>query len=191
MPGLPDVVMADLDNDPALRDLVIALKRLHADVGLPSMRRISAKASIGAGRDDSVSYETAAAMLRGAALPRWPKLQSVVRALAALSKVDTDVEAEVRRFQQLWMRASGRRPGDPLTTAPTPDPEGYWEGDALDLDIAAGGVASVRRHGSEIRLAVAGPAAGPGGASLTPHEAEEIAMGLIVAARRARKDPRS
>ncbi len=180
--------MADLDANPALRDLVIALKQLHADAGLPGMRKVSFAASAGRSREDSVSYETVSAMLRGAALPRWSKLQSVVRVLTEMCNTGVDVDDEVRRFQQLWMRASGRSPGDPLTPAePASEPEGYWEGDALDMNIAAGGVASMRRRGGVIRFAVVGPDV----ASLTPDEAEEIALSLIIAARRARKDPRS
>lgn len=57
--------------------------------------------------------------------------------------------------------------------------------DTLDVSVAVGGTVSIRREGGMIPLAV-----DASGVTLSPDEAEEIALGLLVAARRARKESR-
>src|SRR4051812_5632597 len=98
MPG------TDLLPPGPLRDLVVAVHQLHAEAGLPSTRKISAAAR--ASGLEPVSHETVSVILRGSALPRWPKLEAVVRQLAEWSPTRTDPDKQVQRFQALWLRAS-------------------------------------------------------------------------------------
>ncbi len=69
--------------------------------------------------------------------------------------------------------------------------DGY-EGDALDLSLRGGGVVSMRRRASAIRLAAFGP---PGGeqdvASMDPEESDRVAVALAAAAASARRERRS
>ncbi len=63
-------------------------------------------------------------------------------------------------------------------------PDGYYDGDALDLAVDDGHVVSMRRHGKDIRIALVGS----GVTTLTPDQADEVALSLIQAARRARRE---
>lgn len=129
MPDPPEPV------DPTgLSDLVTALRQLHFAAGMPTTRRISAAVRVAG--VESVSHETVAAMLRGAALPRWPKLEAVVRQLAQWAPADVDPDREARRFQALWLHA-----GDP-EAAP-----------AADGDVLAAGAYSAGVMAENARLA--------------------------------------
>ncbi|MBO3740080.1 FxSxx-COOH system tetratricopeptide repeat protein [Actinoplanes flavus] len=55
---------------------------------------------------DTVSHETVSAMLRGDGLPKWVKLDCVVRVLAVRSVDRRDPHEVVRQFLQLWLAAS-------------------------------------------------------------------------------------
>ncbi len=61
----------------------------------------------------------------------------------------------------------------------------YADLDSLDMSVAVGGEGSLRRDGRYIRFEVDASAV-----TLSPDEAEEIALGLIIAARRARRESR-
>ncbi|GAA0464114.1 hypothetical protein Ade02nite_31000 [Paractinoplanes deccanensis] len=89
-----------------LRDLVTALHELYGDAGKPGVRVISSDIRKRPSLRDTVSHETISAMLRGDGLPRWDKVEGVVRVLAARSVTPRDEDGEVRRFHALWLRVS-------------------------------------------------------------------------------------
>lgn len=103
--------------DGPLRELVLALNELHRAAGKPGVRRIST-AIRDADLRDTVSHETISAMLRGSGLPKWVKVECVVRQLAAWSVTQPDADHEVRRFHQLWLAADDE-PGE-APAAPPP-----------------------------------------------------------------------
>ncbi|HEU5108375.1 MAG TPA: hypothetical protein VFT95_07435, partial [Micromonosporaceae bacterium] len=96
-----------LDQLPAgpFRDLVAALHDLHRAAGKPGVRRISAAIRDRDDLRDTVSHETISAMLRGQVLPRWIKVECVVRQLAEWTISGRDPDREVRRFHGLWLAA--------------------------------------------------------------------------------------
>lgn len=83
-------------------DLVTELLLLYRAAGRPSYRRISAEIRDRPGMPDTVSHETVKALLSGAFIPRWSKVECVVRQLAAMAVHRPDPEAEVQRFLRLW-----------------------------------------------------------------------------------------
>jgi tetratricopeptide (TPR) repeat protein len=112
-------------------DLVAALQELHRAAGRPSYRRISTEIRRQNHMPDTVSHETVSAILRGDGLPRWSKVECVVRYLAVLAVHHPDLDEEVRRFHALWLaasdQASTRPPSLPnallrLPTSPEPPP---------------------------------------------------------------------
>ncbi|WP_305788151.1 FxSxx-COOH system tetratricopeptide repeat protein [Symbioplanes lichenis] len=99
------------------RDLTAALQELHRAAGKPSARKISTAIRDNDALRDTVSHETVNAILRGnGGLPKWVKVECVVRQLAAWSVTGLDADREVRRFHQLWLAASD----EPDRTAPAP-----------------------------------------------------------------------
>src|SRR6266536_2506615 len=135
--------MPGLDRLPAgpHRDLVEALHQLYRGAGMPGLRPI-VRAVMDGDYRDTVSHEKVAAMLRGEGLPRWSKLEPVVRVLASWHTSRPDVDTEAARLQRLWYAARGdepaRVPGGPAAGSPGPvgDPD-----DTEDL---------VRQVGAEI-----------------------------------------
>ncbi|PZS22586.1 MAG: hypothetical protein DLM61_25720 [Pseudonocardiales bacterium] len=68
---------------------------------------------------DTVSHETISLMLRGEGVPRWIKLECVVRHLADIAVRKPDVAATVGKFHELWSAAvTADQAGD------TADPHG-------------------------------------------------------------------
>ncbi|GAA4596948.1 tetratricopeptide (TPR) repeat protein [Actinoplanes octamycinicus] len=89
-----------------LRDLVSALHELYRDAGKPGVRVISTDIKNRQDLRDTVSHETVSAMLRGEGLPKWMKLECVVRVLAARSVERPEPDEVVRRFLRHWLTAS-------------------------------------------------------------------------------------
>jgi anti-sigma B factor antagonist len=89
------------------RDLVEALHQLYRQAGMPSTRILSAKSRAGDDLPDTVSHELVSATLRGAKVPSWFKLETLVRILVALAVGHPDTEATLARFHQLWLAAAG------------------------------------------------------------------------------------
>ncbi|MQS37814.1 hypothetical protein [Streptomyces katsurahamanus] len=54
---------------------------------------------------DTVAHETVASALRGQVLPRWAKLECIVRVLSAKAVTRPNADEEARRFHQLWLHA--------------------------------------------------------------------------------------
>jgi tetratricopeptide (TPR) repeat protein len=107
-----------------LQELVAAVKELHRAAGKPGARQISVAIRDRDDMRDTVSHETISAMLRGGGLPKWVKVECVVRQLAEWAVTGVDADREVRRFHQLWLAASdvaGDGPG-PLTGTPAVPP---------------------------------------------------------------------
>lgn len=105
-----------------LRDLVAALHELYRQAGKPGTRLISNEVNKRHDLPDTISHEGASALLRGAGVGRWAKVESLVRVLAAQSVRKPDVEAEVQRIHALWLLASDGVRGTPLAAADRP-----WE----------------------------------------------------------------
>ena len=97
------------------RDLVVALHGLYSGAGRPGLREI-AKAVIDGDFRDTVSHEAVSDMLKGKSLPRWSKLECVVRQLADWNAPRLDPEVTAARFLQLWQAASGATSAKTLET---------------------------------------------------------------------------
>jgi hypothetical protein len=101
---VPPIPVLDLPAGPH-RDLVIALQELHAAAGWPSTRSISKIEC-----DEfpaTLSHERVRAVLSGKALPRWETLETLVRALSVIRRLDDQsIEVDVDRFMSLWKAAS-------------------------------------------------------------------------------------
>lgn len=91
MPGTDDLLPGPL------RELVEALHGLYQGAGMPGLRQISKAVNDGEFRD-TVSHEKVAAMLHGKGVPRWSKLEPVVRVLAIWHTPALDADAETIRF---------------------------------------------------------------------------------------------
>jgi hypothetical protein len=74
------------------------------------LRRIAAAVTKG-DYLDTISHEKVGALLRGAGLPGWLKVECVVRQLAVWHSPRLDPDAEAARFVALWL-AADRAPGD-------------------------------------------------------------------------------
>jgi tetratricopeptide (TPR) repeat protein len=96
------------------QDLVAELQLLHRAAGRPSYRRISSEIRQQNHMPDTVSHETVSAIIRGEGLPRWSKVECVVRYLAALAVHHPDQDEEVRRFHALWLAAFDQTAQAPL-----------------------------------------------------------------------------
>jgi tetratricopeptide (TPR) repeat protein len=105
-----------------LRDLVEALHELYRDAGMPGVRVISNDIKDRQDLRDTVSYQAFSDMLHGTGLPRWDKVEAVVRVLAARSVSRRDPDAEVRRFHTLWLRVSDLPPPEPAAPDAPGDP---------------------------------------------------------------------
>jgi CRP/FNR family transcriptional regulator, cyclic AMP receptor protein len=113
------------------RDLVIALHELYRGAGRPGLRRI-AKAVASSDFTDTVSHEAVSSMLNGEHVPRWFKIDCVVRQLAVWNAPQLDPGRTAELFLSLWEAAVGiaqadfRHPAypDPANvTRPQPDVE--------------------------------------------------------------------
>jgi tetratricopeptide (TPR) repeat protein len=93
--------------------LVQAIHELYDAAGRRGVRQISNAIKDRDDLRDTVSHETVSAMLRGESLPRWIKLECVVRQLAAWAVTHPDPDATVRRFHQLWLDAADAQPTRP------------------------------------------------------------------------------
>ncbi|MGI5178200.1 helix-turn-helix domain-containing protein [Dactylosporangium sp. CA-152071] len=117
--------------DGPLRTLVVELHHLYRQAGYPGVKKISGEIRDRDDLPDAVSHETVSKILQGEVLPRWSKLESLVRVLAGWS-VDRPVpDEEAKRFQRLWHVAGGspddeaasRLPAQRTEPRPGPRPE--------------------------------------------------------------------
>jgi tetratricopeptide (TPR) repeat protein len=90
-------------------DLVTELLLLYRAAGRPSYRKISTEIRERDDMPDTVSHETVGALLTGTFIPRWSKVECVVRQLASMAVHRPDPETEVQRFLELWAAASDAR----------------------------------------------------------------------------------
>jgi hypothetical protein len=88
------------------RDLVLALHALYRGAGRPALRRIAQEINEAQDFPDTVSHETVSAILRGDGLPRWSKLESLVRQLVAWHHPNVDLDEQIERFLMLWDSAA-------------------------------------------------------------------------------------
>jgi tetratricopeptide (TPR) repeat protein len=124
----------DLPDGP-LRRLVQAIHEIYTAAGRPGVRQISNAIKDRDDLRDTVSHETVSAMLRGEALPRWIKLECVVRQLAGWAVTQPDADEVVRRLHRLWLEADDAAPGG--AAAPSPP--------ARPADAVVGGVSAMQR----------------------------------------------
>jgi len=121
-------------------DLVGELQLLYRAAGRPSYRRVSQEIRDNDTMPDKVSHETVGALISGAFIPRWSKVECIVRQLAVMAVHRPNVEAEVRRFHGLW--ASGNDDprvgqtvaageGRSVVTAPIINPSRSTAGDPI------------------------------------------------------------
>jgi HJR/Mrr/RecB family endonuclease len=101
MVGVEPPKEAQLSPGPR-RDLVLALHDLYRGAGRPGLRRIADAIRKADAFPDTVSHETASALLRGEGIPRWPKLECLVRQLSIWHHPRLDPEAQVAYFLILW-----------------------------------------------------------------------------------------
>jgi tetratricopeptide (TPR) repeat protein len=100
-------------------DFVAELQLLWRAAGRPSYRRISSEIRERVDLPENVSHETVGSLLAGEVIPRWSKVESVVRQMAAMAVHHPDVEEEVLRFHEMWA-ALGDSPEDAAQEAPPP-----------------------------------------------------------------------
>lgn len=111
-----------------VRELVNALRELHARAGLPSRRKISHDIRQRHDLRDTVSHETVSAMLRGDTRPSWLKYETVVRYLAEYAvyrpnETVPDAATMLARFHRLWLACeNGPESPEPEPEPPQPQP---------------------------------------------------------------------
>lgn len=108
-----------------VRDLVEVVHKLYRGAGTPGLR-IIAKATRDGDYRDTASYETVGAILRGmAVVPRWSKLEAVVRVLIEWHVPQLETEQQVAKILELWYRAQDGAPtsdsASPVSTFPPPN----------------------------------------------------------------------
>ena len=116
--------------------LVTELQLLYRAAGRPSYRRISSEIREKDDMPDTVSHETVSALLNGSTIPRWTKVECVVRQLAGMAVHRPDIDAEVRRFFELWSpdddtRARLSESTAAIVATPNPDPPAIAEPPSL------------------------------------------------------------
>jgi uncharacterized protein YegL len=89
------------------RDLVAALHELYRRAGMPGTRVLSAESRTRDDLVDTISHEGVSAILRGTGIPRWTKVECLVRILSDRAVGMLDAEYEVQRFHALWLAANG------------------------------------------------------------------------------------
>ncbi len=104
MPGIELPGEGQLPPGP-LRALIAEVHDLYRNSGNPSTRVISSAIQ---GRDDfpdTVSHDLVSLILRGKVLPKWSKLEVLVRFLVERSVQRPDLDATLRRVHELWIAA--------------------------------------------------------------------------------------
>src|SRR5688500_5623191 len=87
------------------RDLVGALHERYRLAGLPGTRSSRKERRYQEDLADTLSHEGVSGILRGEGLPRWSKIECLVRILVDHAVGHPDVEASVRRIHGLWLSA--------------------------------------------------------------------------------------
>ena len=100
------------------RELLLRLHQLYEGAGLPSTRTISQRIRRSP-LPETVSHETVSALLRGAPLPAWAKIRSVIIVLCGMSDQRVDVEEELSIGVELCSAAQ-RGTADPVVEPALP-----------------------------------------------------------------------
>lgn len=119
-----------------VRNLVEALHGVYRGAGRPGLRRIAKAITEGDFRD-TVSHEAVSDMLNGKSVPRWSKLECVVRQLAVWNSPRLDPDSTAARFLRLWEAATGTTAGVLSQTAFSPNPAGVHGSPAVGQPGAA------------------------------------------------------
>ncbi|MFE7517341.1 hypothetical protein ACFU8I_39855 [Streptomyces sp. NPDC057540] len=135
------------------RELVEELHTLYGLAKYPSLRRISAEVRANEAYAEMVSYETVRSMFKGLALPRWPKLEAVVRVLSDTAVTRPDPDLVVEAFHGLWARAHGHTsPVEPPRPSAAEASEDGGSGPAPSARRHTAALASARLEGSRVDL---------------------------------------
>jgi tetratricopeptide (TPR) repeat protein len=105
-----------------VRDFVDALHSLYDAAGRPGARVISTRIRRNHDLSEPASHETVGSALRGASVPSWAKVRSIVVTLALMSDRQPDRGALISRFHALWLAANSaqiRMAGGQSTDTPT------------------------------------------------------------------------
>ena len=117
--GLPGT---DRLPDGPMRVFVVELHALYGLAGRPAARAISRR--VFADRTlQSVSHETVSSLLRGASLPAWAKVESIIVVLNRMAVQQSDPQQLRIRFNRLWLDVD-HPPRGPATE---PRPEAWSE----------------------------------------------------------------
>jgi hypothetical protein len=87
------------------RVFVDALHSLYDGAGRPGARVISTKIRKNRDLAEPVSHETVGSALRGASVPSWAKVRSIVVTLALMADGESDQGELLSRFHSLWLGA--------------------------------------------------------------------------------------
>jgi hypothetical protein len=120
---------------PAHRRLKQAIEGLHRSAGLPSARAISSAIRNRDDLRDTVSHETVSGILRSNGLPRWVKLECVVRQLAEWATHKPDLDSVVLEMQELWLAC---RRSDDSSTEPGHSSDHALETQATSVPAISG-----------------------------------------------------
>jgi hypothetical protein len=98
------------------RKLTEALHELYRAAGTPGLRKIATTVTDDSRFRDTVSHQKVSAMLHGAGVPKWSKLEPVVVVLAEWSTPQRNPSEEAKRFKRLWDAATtGEQSHEPLS----------------------------------------------------------------------------
>ena len=133
------------------RVLVEALHGLYEGAGKPSLRRIAAGIANNDQYRDTISHEKVGALLRGAGLPGWLKVECVVFQLAAWHHPPLNPEEVAARFKELWLAADRtREPASPACDVTRPSGVTTAEGSMPAGKAGEAGLPSVVRGRDEL-----------------------------------------
>lgn len=97
------------------RRLTEALHELYHAAGTPGLRKIATTVTDDSRFRDTVSHQKISAMLHGAGIPKWSKLEPVVLVLAEWSTPRRNPSEEAKRFKRLWdATTTGEKSEEPL-----------------------------------------------------------------------------
>jgi hypothetical protein len=113
------------------RDLVVALHELYRGAGKPGLRAI-AKAIAKGDYRDMASHEAVSDMLNGKTVPRWSKLDCVVRQLAVWNATPLHPDQVAERFLLMWEAATGG------VSVPQPAPNSANEANSVITSVDTG-----------------------------------------------------
>jgi tetratricopeptide (TPR) repeat protein len=99
------------------RVFVDALHSLYDGAGRPGARVVSTRIRRNRDLAEPVSHETVGSALRGASVPSWAKVRSIVVTLALMAEKEPDQSELLSRFHSLWLAAQSAQARPAVGTA--------------------------------------------------------------------------